>query len=41
MMTSQSSGRRLVAGTARLGDDTVHVLNLRLGTAEGAQLVGG
>ena len=37
-MPYQAATRRLVAGTARLGDDAVHVLDLRLGTAEGVQL---
>ena len=39
VMPFQEAGRCLV-GTARLGDDTVHVLDLRLGAAEGAQLQG-
>jgi len=34
----QQAIKRLVAGTARLGDDTGHVLDLSLGAAEGAQL---
>lgn len=34
----KKTAQHLVAGTAGLSDDAVHVLNLRLGTAEGAEL---